>query len=82
MESLSTASADSITAPKNTTRSPGEVALSKISIAWKRNGLTAARNAAYDIGELVAAGMLAHHKGDDSWKRRFTVQLVNGRFAS
>jgi AAA domain len=83
MASLSTAvSADSIAAPKNVTRSPGELALSKISIAWKGNSLLAARNAAYDIGELVAGGMLAHHKGDEFWKRRFAVQLLDEKWWS
>jgi AAA domain len=82
MVSLSTALADSTAVLKNTSRSKGEIALSKISIAWKGNSLTAARNAAYDIGELIAGGMLAHHKGEEFWKRRFTVQLVDEKWWS
>lgn len=39
--------ADSIATPQNA-RSKGEIALSKISIAWKGNSLTAAKDAAFE----------------------------------
>jgi hypothetical protein len=78
----STASADSITALKKTSRSKGEIALSKISITWKGNSLDAARTAAFEVGKLAAGGMLAYHKGDEFWKRRFEVQLVDAKWWS
>lgn len=66
--------------------SKGEIALEnalrQISSAWKGSDLTAARNAAYDIGELVAGGLLAHYKGDEFWKRRFAVQLTDDKWWS
>jgi AAA domain len=73
--------ADSITTPQKT-RSKGEIALSKISIAWKGNNLTAAKDAAFEIGRLTAGGMLAYHKGEEFWKRRFKVQLVDEKWWS
>jgi AAA domain len=78
----STALADSIAAPKTTSRSKGEIALSKISIAWKGNSLDAARTAAFELGKLTAGGMLAYHKADEFWKRRFAVQLVDEKWWS
>jgi hypothetical protein len=80
MASLSTASADSIVASKK--KSNGEIALDKISKAWKGNGLTAAKDAAFEIGRLTAGGMLAYHKGDEFWKRRFGVQQVDEKWWS
>jgi hypothetical protein len=62
--------------------SKGEIALAKISNEWKGNGLTAAKNAAFEIGKLTAGGMLPYHKGDDFWRRRFTVQLVDEKWFS
>jgi len=34
--------------------SNGEIALTQISSAWKGNGLTAAKDAAFEVGKLVA----------------------------
>src|ERR1700694_5624574 len=83
MASLSTVSlAASIATPKKTSRPKADFALSKISIAWKGNSLTAAKDAAFEIGKLIAGGMLAYHKADDYWKRRFKVQLVDEKWWS
>jgi hypothetical protein len=82
MASLSAASADSAPAPKKPSRSNGEIALAKISSAWKGNSLAAARTAAFEVGKLAAGGMLAYHKADDFWKRRFEIQLVDEKWFS
>jgi len=82
MKDLSPALAVSITAPKTSGRSKGEIALSKISIAWKGNSLDAARTAAFEVGKLAAGGMLAYRKADEFWKRRFDVQLVDANWWS
>jgi hypothetical protein len=67
---------------KTTGPSKGEIALTKISTAWKGNSLDAARTAAFEVGKLTAGGMLAYHKGDEFWKRRFKVQLVDEKWWS
>jgi hypothetical protein len=83
MASLSTVSlAASIAAPKKTSRPKADFALAKISNAWKGNSLDAARTAAFEIGKLAAGGMLAYHKADEFWKRRFTVQQVDEKWWS
>jgi hypothetical protein len=82
MASLSAASADSAPAPKKPSRSKGEIALAIVSSAWKGNSLAAARTAAFEVGKLAAGGMLAYHKADDFWKRRFKIQLVDEKWWS
>jgi hypothetical protein len=76
----STASAD--TAPKANGRPKADAALAQISNAWKGNSLDAARTAAFELGKLTAGGMLAYHKADEFWKRRFAVQLVDEKWWS
>ncbi len=44
--------------------------------------LDAARTAAFELGKLTAGGMLAYHKADEFWKRRFAVQLVDEKWWS
>jgi hypothetical protein len=70
---------DSNSIPK---KSNGEIALAKISKLWKGNSSTAAKDAAFEIGKLTAGGMLAYHKADDFWKRRFEIQLVDEKWWS
>src|ERR1700687_6084079 len=83
MASLSTVSlAASIATPKKTSRPKADCALAKISNAWKGNSLAAAKDAAFEIGKLAAGGMLAYHKADEFWKRRFKVQLVDEKWWS
>jgi hypothetical protein len=81
MTNSSTASAVSIS-PKKSSRSNGEIALAKISSTWKGNSLDAARTVAFEVGKLTAGGMLAYYKGDEFWKRRFEVQLVDEKWWS
>jgi RecA-family ATPase len=73
--------ADSTT-PKPDGRTNVDFAIAKISNAWKGNSLEAARTAAFEIGKLSAGGMLAYHKADDFWKRRFDVQQVDEKWFS
>jgi RecA-family ATPase len=60
----------------------GQIVLNRIGNEWKGNGLTAAKNAAFEVGKLVAGGMLAHYRADDFWKRRFEVQLIDEKWWS
>ena len=46
------------------------------------NSLDAARTAALELGKLTAGGMLAYHKADEFWKRRFAVRLVDEKWWS
>ncbi len=75
------AQVNNFTTPKKI-RSNGEIALSKISIAWKGNSLEAAKAAAFDIGALNAGGWLAYNKADEFWKRRFKDQSVDEKWWS
>jgi RecA-family ATPase len=75
MASLSTASAGK-KIDKNA------IALKNINDAWKGNTVEAANAAAFDIGRLVAASMLAYHKAKDNVLRGFEVRLVDNKWRS
>jgi hypothetical protein len=69
-------------APKKEPPTHADIALAKISSAWKGNSLDAARTAAFDIGMLNAGGMLAYNKADEFWKRRFATQQIDEKWWS
>jgi hypothetical protein len=60
----------------------GQIVLNRIGNEWKGDGLTAAKNAAFEVGKLEAGGMLAHHRADEFWKRKFEVQLIDEKWWS
>jgi hypothetical protein len=79
MASLSTASAEVASKPKN---DKNTLALKRINDAWKGNSVSAATAAALDIGMLVAGCMVPYEKAKDNVLRGFEVRRVDEKWWS